>query len=72
MNRNPIELIDGYFDDVLTDEEHEALTAWIKSDFDHVKQFAEATMLHDRMRAALVDLGKEQNDISTDRVSRLL
>ena len=72
MKRNPIELIDGYFDEILNSEEQEALSAWIKSDIDHARQFAESTMLHDRMRVALVDLGKEQNDISTDRVSRLL
>ncbi len=73
MKRNPIELNDGYFDryfdEVLSDEEQDALNTWIKADIDHARQFAEATMLHDRMRAALVELGKEQSDIEAVRVS---
>ncbi|MCY2975970.1 MAG: hypothetical protein NTW52_15045 [Planctomycetota bacterium] len=73
MKRNPIKFnyayFDGYFDEVLSDKEQDALNAWIKADIDHARQFAEATMLHDRMRAALVDLGKEQSEIEADRVS---
>jgi hypothetical protein len=48
---NPIrDLINGYLDDLLTPEQHAALSEWIQSDVKHARQFAESIMLHDRLR----------------------
>lgn len=45
--------IDGYFDDTLSAEQLAALAEWIKSDPEHAVQFANASLLHDRLRNAL-------------------
>ena len=50
---DPRELIDGYFDDVLTPEQHATLSDWIKADPDHAQIFAKAALLHDGLRNAL-------------------
>ena len=50
---DPRELIDGYFDDALTAEEHHTLSAWIKAHPEHARTFAEATLLHDHLRNTL-------------------
>lgn len=47
-------LIDGYLDGLLTATEHEQLATWIKADPSHARQFAEAVMLHDQLRAEML------------------
>lgn len=46
-------LIDGYFDDVLTEQEHVELNRWLQADPEHTIIFAKASMLHDRLRNVL-------------------
>lgn len=53
MNYDYRNLIESYVDDVITPEELSALGDWIKSDKDHARQFAEAIVLHDRLRNEL-------------------
>lgn len=48
------DLIDGYLDELLTADEHQQLAQWIKSDPSHARQFAEAIMLHDQLRADML------------------
>lgn len=55
MNELPRDLIDGYFDDCLTEDEHRALSDWIKSDPEHARVFAREAMLHDRLRNLLAE-----------------
>lgn len=50
MNRKIADLINGYLDDVLAADEQCQLDAWIENDADHARQFAEAVLLHDRLR----------------------
>lgn len=51
MTKQPAELIEGYFDDMLTAEEQALLSDWIKSDPRHASEFAQASLLHDRLRS---------------------
>jgi hypothetical protein len=51
MSDSPRDLIDGYFDDVLTPEQHAALSEWIKSDPQHARIFAQQALLHDQLRS---------------------
>ena len=53
MMSNRQELIDGYFDVVLTAEQQVELSEWIRSDPAHAKTFAHASLLHDCLRKAL-------------------
>lgn len=48
---SPQDLIDGYLDELLTTDEHQQLAQWIKADPSHARQFADAVMLHDQLRA---------------------
>jgi hypothetical protein len=48
------ELIDGYLDDALTADQQAELSAWIKANPEHARIFAEAMLLHDRLRNTLV------------------
>jgi hypothetical protein len=50
---DPRELIDGYLDDALTADQQEELSAWIKTNPEHARIFAEAMLLHDRLRNTL-------------------
>ena len=50
MNEAAQFLIDGYLDNVLTIEQHEELSAWIRSSPENISAFAAAVMLHDRLR----------------------
>jgi hypothetical protein len=59
---DPRALIDGYFDDALTADEHEALSVWLKADPEHVRLFAQAMLLHDRLRNTLA-IDESSNDI---------
>ncbi|TWU54307.1 hypothetical protein Poly51_30240 [Rubripirellula tenax] len=43
-------LVDGYFDDSLSDQQSQQLSRWINADPMHARQFASALMLHDRLR----------------------
>jgi hypothetical protein len=54
MTRDPNDLISGYFDESLSADEHAAMTEWIRSDPEHARQFADAALLHDRLRDELV------------------
>ena len=47
------ELIDGYLDEALTSDQQEELSAWIKANPEHARIFAEAMLLHDRLRNTL-------------------
>jgi hypothetical protein len=53
-------LIDGYLDDVLTIEQHEELSAWIRSSPENARTFAAAVILHDRLRNEMVISGERQ------------
>lgn len=50
-------LIDGYFDDVLTEQEHVELNRWLQADPEHAIIFAKASLLHDRLRNVLASNG---------------
>ncbi|MFO0914881.1 MAG: hypothetical protein U0795_18120 [Pirellulales bacterium] len=50
MTRDAQELVSRYLDDALTAEEHAALSDWIRRSPENARQFAEATLLHDRLR----------------------
>ncbi len=47
------ELIDGYLDDALTADQQAELSAWIKANPENARIFAEAMLLHDRLRNTL-------------------
>ncbi|MFG0268130.1 MAG: hypothetical protein ACF8AM_23685 [Rhodopirellula sp. JB055] len=44
------DLMDGYFDESLSQEQFQQLKQWIKSDPLHAQRFASAMLLHDRLR----------------------
>lgn len=58
-------LIDGYFDDVLTEQEHAELNSWLQADPEHAIIFAKASMLHDRLRDALASSHSNEPNSST-------
>lgn len=66
-------LIDGYFDDVLTEQEHVELNRWLQADPEHAIIFAEASLLHDRLRNVLASNGSVESlaneSLSTDPIS---
>ncbi|HEY2158952.1 MAG TPA: FecR domain-containing protein, partial [Isosphaeraceae bacterium] len=49
MIHDPISLIHGYLDDLLSDEQVGGLNDWIKEDPRHARQFAAIALLHDRL-----------------------
>ncbi|MCY2983780.1 MAG: hypothetical protein NTY15_09095 [Planctomycetota bacterium] len=53
MNPAPHDMIDGYFDEILTPEQLASLSDWIKSSPENARVFANAALLHDRMRNAM-------------------
>ena len=53
MSSDARELIDGYLDDALTANQQAELSAWIKANSEHARIFAEAMLLHDRLRNTL-------------------
>jgi hypothetical protein len=65
MNEAAQFLIDGYLDDVLTIEQHEALSASIRSSPENARTFAVAVMLHDRLRNEMVISGERQGGQSS-------
>ena len=50
MSRDADELINGYLDETLTSDQHAQLVAWLTAGSEHACRFADAVMLHDRMR----------------------
>jgi hypothetical protein len=65
---DPRELIDGYFDDTLTADQHAAFSAWIKADREHARIFAETTLLHNRLRDTLA---MDESSVAIDPPSTL-
>ncbi len=59
---SPRELIDGYLDDVLTAEQQVELSEWIRSDPEHAKTFAQASLLHDRLRSVMAVRAETLNE----------
>lgn len=53
MIPDPREFIDGYLDDALTADQQAELSAWIKANPENARIFAEAMLLHDRLRNTL-------------------
>lgn len=51
MMRKEHELINGYLDETLTEEQIADLSQWIKSDPQHARQFAKQLLLHDQLRS---------------------
>lgn len=54
MALDPQALIDGYLDETLSPEEHDAFAQWLQEAPQHRQRFAEAVLLHDRLRGELV------------------
>ncbi|QDU98607.1 hypothetical protein [Lignipirellula cremea] len=62
MSIDAPQLIHGYLDDSLSEEEQQLLSEWIKSDAQHAQAFAAAVLLHDRLRdeCTMLAQGEEQ------------
>ncbi|MCP4786404.1 MAG: FecR domain-containing protein [Fuerstiella sp.] len=59
------ELISGYLDGVLTDEQQAELSKWIEADPENADQFADAILLDNRLHAEVIAAQhKDRNDIS--------
>ena len=56
--RDPSELISGYLDQQLSDEEFLAVQAWLAEDPAHIRQFVRQSFLHSRVRDIL-----QQHDV---------
>lgn len=54
MSASATDLIHGYLDEALTAEQQVELANWIKESPEHSRQFAEAVLLHDRLRAEML------------------
>ena len=54
MSASATDLIHGYLDETLTAEQQVELANWIKESPEHAEQFAEAVLLHDRLRAEML------------------
>ncbi len=50
MASAPRDLIDGYLDDTLSEEQIAQLNSWISENPEHARLFARAALLHDRLR----------------------
>jgi hypothetical protein len=61
----PQELISRYFDNLLSDDEHDQLQSWLKSSPDHRREFAQAAFLHDQLRAAQLALDWQPASVAT-------
>ncbi|MCA9011845.1 MAG: hypothetical protein KDB01_18960 [Planctomycetaceae bacterium] len=62
MNEKTASLIDGHLDHVLTPEQHQELSEWIRSSPDNARRFAAAAMLHDRLRNELMISGSQPDE----------
>lgn len=58
MTNDPLQLISGYFDDQLSDEEFAALRAWLLEDPEHMRLFVRHSFLHSRVHDIL-----QQHDV---------
>lgn len=54
MSSSVEDLMDGYFDESLSQEQFQQLNQWIKSDPLHAQRFASELLLHDRLRNEFV------------------
>jgi hypothetical protein len=62
MMADASELIDGYFDDDLSPEQQKLLSDWIKYAPEHARLFAQAALLHDRLRNTMMATDDSQCD----------
>ncbi|MGV3606604.1 MAG: FecR/PupR family sigma factor regulator [Planctomycetaceae bacterium] len=53
MSIDPKQLMNGFLDDILTEEQHAAFEHWLQASPDHAKEFAALVMLHDQLRNRL-------------------
>ena len=61
MSASETDLIHGYLDETLAAEQQVELANWIKESPAHSRQFAEAVLLHDRVRAEMLAGAVVQN-----------
>ena len=61
MTLEPNPLIHGYLDETLSADELAALTCWLKATPENARQFAQAILLHDRLRGE--HLARDVHDI---------
>lgn len=66
MSLDPQSLINGYLDETLSSAEHAALQDWLKAAPENARQFAAASLLHDRLRAELTSLNHIVEDANVD------
>lgn len=71
MSASATDLIHGYLDETLTAEQQVELANWIKESPEHSRQFAEAVLLHDRLRAEMLagDVLENQHAVIANRSS---
>lgn len=67
MKHDIDQLIHGYLDDSLTNEEIGVLNDWIKADPNNAKRFAEETLLHDRLGSEIRAASPKSNVVSFDK-----
>jgi hypothetical protein len=79
MNLDSHALISGYLDETLTSSEHDLLRTWLHKSPANARQFAEAVLLHDRLRGehqallAIADsVGTVARELATPQSRRLL
>ncbi len=56
--RDMAAIVEGYLDETLSLDEHAALQEWLKASPQNAQQFAEAVLLHDRLRSELSALAQ--------------
>lgn len=54
MSVDPKQLMNGFLDDILTEEQHAAFEHWLQESPGHAKEFAALVMLHDQLRNTLI------------------
>ena len=72
MSRDVDELINGYLDDSLSEDQQRELSAWIKADAVNAKRFAKAVMLHDRLECELNAEAETQTSIEPLEESKVI
>lgn len=68
-------LIDGYLDDTLTPDQHVAFKQWLAESPENRRTFAEAVLLHDRLRSeclAMAETSSEAHSFTTAPVTAAL
>jgi len=66
MTRNPAELVSRHFDGLLTNDEHQELQDWLRSDPSHRRDFAKAAILHDRLHCEHVAISLGTLDLQSE------